>query len=111
MHSVWVDCTAGNLLRCIAVKPYLQPGNNSTTPNRYTYFLFRQTGKVTVLGESAAHMAASDIVRQPPSVVSLAPFMEFDIGAFLAENEGVLTPVAVNFMHVQGPWQPGTFPW
>ena len=60
LHSLWHDCTAGNLQGCRTSVPYNPPGVSKARTNRYVWLLLAQPSP----------LAADSLPAQPKSVAS-----------------------------------------
>ena len=86
LHSMWHDCTSGNLESCTARRPYLGPGVDKGT-NRYGFVLLKQNAPLNVV--SLPYLS-----RKPEGAAY------YDLAKLFAANS--LQPIAWNFMHVTG---------
>ena len=84
LHSMWSDCSGGDLNGCRIVVPYLPPGVSRGT-NRYVWLMLKQP----------APLARSSLPARPRSVAS------WDLVRFLKLNPK-LQLSAYNLMHVSG---------
>jgi hypothetical protein len=92
MHSLWSECSGGNLDSCGTTRVRYKPPGVRRGTNRYAFILLRQAKSLT-----------TTLARRSLPVRST---MHWDLARFVAANR--LEPIAWNFAHITGSGVPAS---